>query len=104
MTSLPPDCWASTCFRTTLSGTASVAGRCCSRTSWLTSARRSHPPPQADSTSAAGALGWPAYRVADGVTTHQLWGGGAYVYNRNDPSIVTENGFGLCGRERGWSG
>ena len=27
------------------------------------------------------------------MTTHQLWGGGSYVFNRNDPSIVTENGF-----------
>ena len=24
---------------------------------------------------------------------HQLWGGGVYVFNRNNPAIVTENGF-----------
>ena len=24
---------------------------------------------------------------------HELYGGGVYVFNRNDPSIVTERGF-----------
>ena len=33
------------------------------------------------------------YRVADNVDVHELWGGGVYCYNRNNPSIVTDNGF-----------
>lgn len=51
------------------------------------------PPSQADWTTPSGTLGWAGYKVADGVRTHELWGGGVYVYNRNDPSVVTENGF-----------
>jgi hypothetical protein len=51
------------------------------------------PPSQADWTQPDGTLGYPGYKVADDVSTHQLWGGGSYVFNRNDPSIVTENGF-----------
>ncbi|GAA2023695.1 adenylyl cyclase [Pseudokineococcus marinus] len=51
------------------------------------------PPTQADWTQPDGTLGYPGYRVADSVRTHRLYGGGSYVYNRNDPSIVTENGF-----------
>ncbi|PNY82499.1 glycosyl hydrolase family 28-related protein [Deinococcus koreensis] len=38
-------------------------------------------------------LGWAGYKVADGVRTHSLQGGGVYVFNQNNPSIVTENGF-----------
>ena len=37
--------------------------------------------------------GWAGYKVADTVKTHKLYGGGVYVFNRNDPSIHTENGF-----------
>ncbi|WP_136517816.1 glycosyl hydrolase family 28-related protein [Cellulomonas telluris] len=51
------------------------------------------PPSQADWTEPDGTLGWAGYKVGDAVREHQLWGGGVYVYNRNDPSIVTENGF-----------
>lgn len=51
------------------------------------------PPTQADWTTPDGTLGWAGYKVDDQVTTHQLWGGGVYVYNRNNPSIVTANGF-----------
>ena len=51
------------------------------------------PPSQADWTQPDGTLGYAGYKVGDGVTTHRLWGGGSYVYNRNDPSIVTEHGF-----------
>ncbi|SEB68647.1 hypothetical protein SAMN04489844_0845 [Nocardioides exalbidus] len=51
------------------------------------------PPSQADWTQPDGTLGWPGYRVTDRVTRHQLFGGGVYVFNRNDPSITTENGF-----------
>ena len=51
------------------------------------------PPTQADWTQPDGTLGYPGYKVADDVTTHHLYGGGSYVYNRNNPEIVTENGF-----------
>ena len=51
------------------------------------------PPTQADWTQPDGTLGWAGYKVADHVKTHQLWGGGVYAFNRNDPSIVTENGY-----------
>ena len=51
------------------------------------------PPTQADWTTPDGTLGWAAYKVTDKVETHHLWGGGAYVYNRNNPDIVTEHGF-----------
>jgi hypothetical protein len=51
------------------------------------------PPTQADWTADDGTLGWAAYKVADDVTTHELWGAGVYVYNRNDPTIATENGY-----------
>ena len=51
------------------------------------------PPTQADWTTPDGTLGWAGYKVADHVKRHQLWGGGVYVFNRNDPSIVTENGY-----------
>jgi hypothetical protein len=37
--------------------------------------------------------GWAAYKVADDVRRHRLYGGGSYVFNQNNPSIHTENGF-----------
>ena len=51
------------------------------------------PPSQAAWMKPDGTLGWAGYKVSDTVTTHQLWGGGVYAFNRNDPSIVTENGY-----------
>lgn len=51
------------------------------------------PPTQADWTRPDGTLGYAGYKVADDVTQHTLHGGGVYVYNRNNPEIVTENGF-----------
>lgn len=51
------------------------------------------PPTQADWTTPDGTLGWAGYKVADDVKTHELWGGGVYVFNRNNPAIVTENGY-----------
>lgn len=51
------------------------------------------PPNQAAWTQPDGTLGWAGYKVGDGVKRHRLWGGGVYVFNRNDPSIVTENGY-----------
>ena len=50
------------------------------------------PPTQADWMNGS-IEGWAAYKVGDQVTTHNLFGGGVYVFNRNNPSIHTENGF-----------
>jgi hypothetical protein len=50
------------------------------------------PPTQADWMH-DGIEGWAGYKVGDQVTTHNLYGGGVYVFNRNNPSIHTENGF-----------
>ena len=50
------------------------------------------PPTQADWMH-NGVEGWAGYKVADGVRTHRLDGGGVYVFNRNNPAIHTENGF-----------
>ncbi len=50
------------------------------------------PPTQADWMH-DGVEGWAGYKVADHVSTHRLDGGGVYVFNRNNPSIHTENGF-----------
>ena len=38
-------------------------------------------------------LGWAAYKVADDVTTHELWGGGAYIFTNVDPTIHAARGF-----------
>ncbi|MFQ6170440.1 glycosyl hydrolase family 28-related protein [Oryzobacter sp. R7] len=51
------------------------------------------PPSQAEWTRPDGTLGYAGYVVAPHVRTHELWGGGSYVYNRNDPTIVTQHGF-----------
>jgi len=50
------------------------------------------PPTQADWMH-DGVEGWAGYKVGDQVTTHNLYGGGVYVFNQNNPSIHTENGF-----------
>ena len=50
------------------------------------------PPTQADWMH-GGVEGWAGYKVGDHVKTHRLDGGGVYVFNRNNPSIHTENGF-----------
>jgi hypothetical protein len=50
------------------------------------------PPTQADWMH-DGIEGWAGYKVGDHVKTHRLDGGGVYVFNRNNPSIHTENGF-----------
>ena len=50
------------------------------------------PPTQADWMH-DGVEGWAGYKVGDHVKTHRLEGGGVYVFNRNNPSIHTENGF-----------
>ncbi|WP_243074030.1 glycosyl hydrolase family 28-related protein [Microbacterium sp. SS28] len=51
------------------------------------------PPTQADWTQPDGTLGYPGYVVAAGVKSHLLEGAGVYVFNQNNPSIVTANGF-----------
>ncbi len=50
------------------------------------------PPTQADWMH-DGVEGWAGYKVGDRVKTHKLYGGGVYVFNQNNPSIHTENGF-----------
>lgn len=50
------------------------------------------PPTQADWMH-DGVEGWAGYKVGDRVKSHQLSGGGVYVFNQNNPSIHTENGF-----------
>jgi len=40
-----------------------------------------------------GILGWAAYKVSDGVQTHQLWGGGSYIFTNVDPTIHAAHGF-----------
>ena len=50
------------------------------------------PPTQAD--WARGSInGYPGYKVNNKVKTHHLYGAGVYVFNQNNPSIHTENGF-----------
>ncbi len=51
------------------------------------------PPTQEDWTADDGTLGWAAYKVADDVEEHLLWGAGSYIFNRNNPDIVTESGY-----------
>ncbi|WP_314502657.1 glycosyl hydrolase family 28-related protein [uncultured Microbacterium sp.] len=51
------------------------------------------PPTQADWTQPNGTLGYPGYKVGENVKTHRLDGAGVYVFNQNNPSIVTANGF-----------
>ena len=51
------------------------------------------PPTQDDWTQPNGTLGYPAYKVARWVKKHSLAGGGVYVYNQNNPSIVTTSGY-----------
>ncbi|HEX4981849.1 MAG TPA: coagulation factor 5/8 type domain-containing protein [Ilumatobacteraceae bacterium] len=38
-------------------------------------------------------LGWAAYKVADRVRTHELWGGGSYIFTNVDPTIHATRGF-----------
>jgi hypothetical protein len=38
-------------------------------------------------------LGWAAYKVADSVRTHELWGGGSYIYTNVDPTLHDSHAF-----------
>ncbi|WP_432829975.1 adenylyl cyclase [Dactylosporangium sp. CA-092794] len=40
-----------------------------------------------------GVLGWAAYKVSDRVRTHELWGGGSYIFTNVDPTIHAAHGF-----------
>jgi hypothetical protein len=51
------------------------------------------PPTQDQWTQPDGTLGYPGYKVADDVAVHHLYGAGVYVFNQNNPAIITENGF-----------
>ncbi|MGK5739421.1 adenylyl cyclase [Micromonospora sp. URMC 103] len=50
------------------------------------------PPTQADWMN-GDVEGFAGYKVGDRVRHHTLYGGGVYVFNQNNPSIHTENGF-----------
>ncbi|GAB2570587.1 hypothetical protein Aab01nite_05820 [Paractinoplanes abujensis] len=50
------------------------------------------PPTQADWMNGK-VKGYAGYKVGDKVKNHSLYGAGVYVFNQNNPSIVTENGF-----------
>jgi hypothetical protein len=40
-----------------------------------------------------GVLGWAAYKVTDRVRTHELWGGGSYVFFNVNPALHATRGF-----------
>jgi hypothetical protein len=42
-----------------------------------------------------GEPGWAAYKVADDVTTNELWGGGSYIFTNVDPTLHAARGFEL---------
>ncbi|GIH24152.1 hypothetical protein Aph01nite_24620 [Acrocarpospora phusangensis] len=50
------------------------------------------PPTQADWMNGT-VEGYAGYKVGNHVKRHNLYGGGVYVFNQNNPSIHTENGF-----------
>ncbi len=50
------------------------------------------PPTQADWMNGS-VNGFAGYKVGDRVRTHNLYGAGVYVFNQNNPTIHTENGF-----------
>jgi hypothetical protein len=38
-------------------------------------------------------VGYPAYKVADSVSTHEAWGMGSYAFFQNNPDVHSANGF-----------
>jgi hypothetical protein len=50
-------------------------------------------PPDQDAYQHDGVLGWAAYKVADRVETHEVWGGGSYVFFNVNPAIHAARGF-----------
>lgn len=56
------------------------------------------PPTQSDWTQPDGTLGYPGYKVAAKVRKHSLAGAGVYVFNQNNPAILTASGFDVPNR------
>jgi hypothetical protein len=50
-------------------------------------------PPDQATWSHDGVPGWAAYKVGGRVRSHELWGGGAYVFTNVDPTIHAARGF-----------
>ena len=50
-------------------------------------------PPNQTAYQHDGVLGWAAYKVADSVRRHELWGGGSYVFFNVNPTIHATRGF-----------
>ena len=50
-------------------------------------------PPDQASWQHDGILGYAAYKVADTVKAHELWGGGAYIYTNVNPTLHATHGF-----------
>ena len=50
-------------------------------------------PPNQAAWRSDGAGGWAAYKVADDVQHHELWGGGSYIFTNADPTTRAARGF-----------
>src|SRR6478752_699056 len=50
-------------------------------------------PPDQESWQHDGVPGWAAYKVADSVRTHELWGGGSYIFTNVNPTLHAARGF-----------
>jgi hypothetical protein len=50
-------------------------------------------PPNQDAWRHGDVLGFAAYKIAPWVRTHELWGGGAYIFTNVDPTIHATRGF-----------
>ena len=50
-------------------------------------------PPNQAAWMNGGANGYPAYKVADSVTSHEAWGVGSYCYFNVNPAVVSDNAF-----------
>lgn len=50
-------------------------------------------PPDQAAWQHGGVLGWAAYKVAPSVRTHELWGGGSYIYTEVNPSLHATRAF-----------
>ena len=43
--------------------------------------------------SGGGSLGWAAYKVANSVTSHEVWGAGVYCFFNTNPAVTASRGF-----------
>ena len=50
-------------------------------------------PPNQSAWRTGPTLGYAGYKVADSVKTHELWGGGSYIFTNVDPSIHASRAF-----------